>query len=398
MRIKGGEIKHMSFLNWIYSFLGVGGTTVSMTDKATALEEQLAIEIFAIHSAINLIASSVSKCEFKTYSKGVENKGNEFYLWNIEPNKNQNSSQFLQELVSKLLFNNECLVLEVNGELVIADTFHQEEFAIKENYFESVTKGTWSSQRTYKMSDVMYFKLGNTDTRALLSNLMIGYNSLVSMSMGKYKRSGGRKGILDIDATATGDKNFQTKFDDLMNNRFKKYFESENAVLPLHKGYKYDEQGGEGSKKSASEIVDIAAITKEIFERVAQAFKIPTALLRGDIADIGATTSNYLTFCVDPLCDMMSEEANRKRFGKTAYLSGSYLRIDTTTIQHISLFGISESFDKLIASGGYTINELRVKAGDVAIKEAFADQHFITKNYQEIESIGKEVTTTTTVS
>jgi len=380
----------MSFLNWIYSFLGVGGTTVSMTDKASALEEQLAIEIFAIHSAINLIASSVSKCEFKTYSKGVENKGNEFYLWNIEPNKNQNSSQFLQELVSKLLFNNECLVLEVNGELVIADTFHQEEFAINENYFESVTKGTWSSQRTYKMSDVMYFKLGNTDTRALLSNLMIGYNSLVSMSMGKYKRSGGRKGILDIDATAAGDKNFQSKFDDLMNIRFKKYFESENAVLPLHKGYKYDEQGGEGSKKSASEIVDIAAITKEIFERVAQAFKIPTALLRGDIADIGATTSNYLTFCVDPLCDMMSEEANRKRFGKVAYLSGSYLRVDTTTIRHISVFGISEAFDKLIASGGYTINQLREKCGDTPIKEAFADQHYITKNYQKIEALGQE--------
>ena len=384
----------MSFLNWIYSFLGVGGTTVSMTDKATALEEQLAIEIFAIRSAINLIASSVSKCEFKTYSKGVETKAGEYYLWNIEPNKNQDSSQFLQELISKLLFNNECLVLEVNGQLIIADTFHQEEFAIKENYFSDVTKGTWSSQRTYQMSDVMYFKLGNADIRALLSNLMIGYNNLVSMSMGKYKRSGGRKGILDIEATAIGDKNFQTKFDDLMNVRFKKYFESENAVLPLHKGYKYEEQGGDGSKKSASEIVDIAAITKEVFERVAQAFKIPTALLRGDIADIGATTDNYLTFCVDPLCDMVGEEINRKKFGKSAYLAGSYLRVDTTTIQHISIFKISEAFDKLIASGGYTINQLREKCGDTPIKEVFANQHYITKNYQKIESIGQEANQT----
>jgi len=244
------------------------------------------------------------------------------------------------------------------------------------------------------MSDVLYFKLGNTDTRALLSNLMIGYNNLVSMSMGKYKRSGGRKGILDIDATATGDKNFQTKFDDLMNNRFKKYFESENAVLPLHKGYKYEEQGGEGSKKSASEIVDITAITKEIFERVAQAFKIPTALLRGDIADIGATTDNFLTFCIDPLCDMTGEEINRKRFGKVAYLSGSYLRVDTTTIKHIDLFSVSEAFDKLIASGGYSIDELRVKSGDVALNTDFSRQHYITKNYQKIETLGQEANQT----
>jgi HK97 family phage portal protein len=378
----------MKFTDWVKSFFGVGETTISVTQSAIATkEQQLAIEMFAIYSAINLIASSISKCEFKTYSKGTENKGDEFYLWNIEPNKNQNSSQFLQELVSKLLFNNECLVLDVNGQLIIADSFSQNEFAIKENYFDNVTKGTWSFNRTFKMSEVMYFKLGNADIRELLSNLMIGYNNLVNMSIGKYKRSGGRKGILDIDTTASGDKNFQAKFDDLMNNRFKKYFESENAVLPLHKGFKYEEQGGEGSKKSTSEIVDIGAITKEIFERVAQAFKIPSALLRGDIADIGATTDNYLTFCIDPLCDMTGEEINRKRFGKKAYLGGTYLQIDTTCIKHVDLFGISQAFDKLIASGGYSIDELRVKSGDVALNTEWSKQHYITKNYDKIETL-----------
>lgn len=381
----------MGFMDWISSFFGADKTTVYLTDQATQLEQQLAIEVFAIHSAINLIASSISKCEFKTYSKGVENKADEYYLWNIEPNKNQNSSQFLQELVSKLLFNNECLVLDVNGQLIVADSFFQNEFAIKENYFDSVIKGTWSSYRSYNMSEVMYFKLGNTDIRDLLSNLMVGYNNLVNMSISKYKRSGGRKGILDIDSVASGDKNFQEKFEDLMNNRFKRYFESENAVLPLQKGYKYVEQGGEGSKKSTSEIVDIGAITKEIFERVAQAFKIPPALLRGDIADIGTTTDNYLTFCIDPICDMIGEESNRKRFGKTAYLSGAYLRIDTTTIKHIDLFNISEAFDKLIASGGYSIDELRVKCGDVALNTEWSRQHYITKNYEKIETLGQEV-------
>jgi HK97 family phage portal protein len=379
----------MGFIDWVSSFFGVDKTTVYLTDQAIAQEQQLAIEVFAVHSAINLIASSISKCEFKTYSKGTEQKADEYYLWNIEPNKNQNSSQFLQELVSKLLFNNECLVLDINGQLIIADSFFQNEFAIKENYFDSVTKGTWSFNRSFIMSEVMYFKLGNADIRALLSNMMVGYNNLVNMSIGKYKRSGGRKGILDIDSTASGNKDFQTKFDDLMNNRFKKYFESENAVLPLQKGFKYEEQGGEGSKKSTSEIVDIGAITKEIFERVAQAFKIPPALLRGDIADIGTTTDNYLTFCVDPIIDMVGEEINRKRFGKSPYLAGTYLRIDTTTIKHIDLFGVSEAFDKLIASGGYSIDELRVKSGDVALNTEYSRQHYITKNYEKIENLGQ---------
>ncbi|GCD13187.1 phage portal protein [Clostridium tagluense] len=376
-----------SFINWMKSFLGVGQTTVNMTATAISTEQQLAIEIFAIHTAINLIASSISKCEFKTYAKGVEVKGETYYQWNIQPNLNQNSSQFLQELITKLLFNNEVLVLPIGDQLIIADSFFQEEFAIKENIFSNITKGTLTFQKVYNMSDVYYYKLGNTDIRALLSALVAGYNKLLNMSINKYKRSGGRKGILDIDSTASNDKKFQEKLDTLMNQRFKRYFEAENAVLPLDKGFKYDEKNGEGSKKSTSEIADIAIITKEIFERVAQAFKIPPALLRGDIADIGATTGNYLTFCVDPLVDMIGEENNRKSYGKAAFLAGNYMKVDTTTIQHISLFNISESFDKLVASGGYSIDELRVKAGDVALNMDFSKKHWMTKNYQDIENL-----------
>jgi HK97 family phage portal protein len=207
------------------------------------------------------------------------------------------------------------------------------------------------------------------------------------MSMDKYKRSGGRKGLLDINATAQGDKKFQERFDDLMNNRFKKYFEAENAVLPLYNGYTYKEQTGEAGKKSTSEISDIAVITKEIFERVAQGFKIPPALLRGDIADISEVTDNFLTFCIDTHVSMIAEETNRKRYGKEAFLEGSYMKVDTTCIKHIDIFSISEAFDKLIASGGYSIDELRVKSGDTPLNTEWSKKHWMTKNYDDIENL-----------
>lgn len=377
----------MKIIDWIKNFFGGDKDTLYLTDKAIKQEMQLAIEAFAISTAVNFIANAVSKCEFKTYINGNEFKGDEYYLWNIEPNKNQNSSQFLQELISKLIYENECLVLDMNGQLVIADSFTQHEFAVVENYFSDVIKGTMSFDRTFKMSEVLYFKYSNDDVQELLCNLLKGYNNLLNMAIGKYKRSGGRKGILDIDATAQGDPKFQEKFDDLMNNRFKKYFEAENAVLPLQKGYKYNEQNGEGGKKSTSEIVDISAITKESFERVAQALKIPPALLKGDIADIGKVTDNFLTFCIDPLVDMTSEEINRKRYGKSAFLKGSYLKVDTTCIKHIDIFSISEAFDKLVASGGYSIDELRIKAGDAPLNTDWSKKHWMTKNYSDIENL-----------
>lgn len=378
----------MKFLDWIKDFFGVDQSTIYLNQQAIATQEiQLAIEAFAISSAINLTASAISKCEFKTYSNGKELKGDEYYLWNVEPNKNQNSSQFLQELVSKLLYNNECLVIEINGQLIVADSFYQNEYATLENTFVNVAKGTMNFNRTFRMSEVLYFKLGNDDVRILLSNLLKGYNNLLNMAIGKYKRSGGRKGIAKVNKTASGDPDFQKKVDDLFNNRFKSYFEAENAVIHLPNGIEYDEQNGEGNKKSTSEIVDISSITKEAFERVAQAFKIPPALLKGDIADIGKITENFLTFCIDPIVDMISEENNRKRFGKAAFLKGSYMKVDTTCIKHIDIFSIAQAFDKLVASGGYSIDELRIKAGDTPLNADWSRKHWMTKNYQDIESL-----------
>lgn len=385
----------IKFTEWISSFFGGDKTTISLTETQIAGEVQsLEIEMFAIATAIDLISNSISKCSFKTYLKGNEYKGDEFYSWNVQPNINQNSSQFMQKLITELLYNNECLVLDINGQFVIADSFYQSEYAVVENSFNSVVSGTMSFNKTFRMSEVMYFKLGNNDIRRLLSKVIVGYNNLLNMSIGKYKRSGGRKGILDIDATASKDEKFQENLEILMTKRFKTYFEAENAVLPLQKGYVYKEQGGEGSKKSTSEIVDINAVTKEIFERVAQAFKIPPSLLRGDIADISNITDNFLTFCIDPICCMISEEVNRKRYPKNDFLEGSYTRVDTSSIKHVDIFSISTAFDKLIASGGYSIDELRIKCGDVALNTDFSKQHFITKNYQKIETLGVETTVT----
>lgn len=66
----------MKFLDWIKDFFGVDQSTIYVNQQALATQEvQLAIEYFAITSAINLVSSAISKCEFKTYLKGTENKG-----------------------------------------------------------------------------------------------------------------------------------------------------------------------------------------------------------------------------------------------------------------------------------------------------------------------------------
>ncbi|WP_394923266.1 phage portal protein [uncultured Robinsoniella sp.] len=386
----------MGFWNWIQGKM-LGGKNIEVTADTIAnyIDQEkmsrLVLEEFTIHAAINLIANCISKCEFKTFQSGKEFLGEESYKWNYEPNINQNSSQFIQELVTKLLYNNECLVVESNGQLIIAEIYGSQEFALKETIFSGVSRKGFTYNRSFNMSDVLYFKLNNKNIRQLLKNLCSGYNQILNEAVEKYEKAGGEKGTLHIDAVAQGkkygDKGFEDVFEDLMNNRFKKFFNSRSAVLPLFDGFEYTKQAAEQSKKSTSEVKDITDLTEEILQTVARAFNIPVSLLKGDVSDVDKITKNFLTFCIDPICEMIATEINRKRYGKKLVQTGSYIKIDTTTIMHVDIFDIAEKIDKLIASGMYCIDELRKKLGDAELNTEESKKHFITKNYMDLSGL-----------
>ena len=62
---------------------------------------ECAFRFMAIETCINMIANAIGNCEFKTFSKGKEVKGREYYTWNVEPNINQNSSDFIHKLINQ---------------------------------------------------------------------------------------------------------------------------------------------------------------------------------------------------------------------------------------------------------------------------------------------------------
>lgn len=241
------------------------------------------------------------------------------------------------------------------------------------------------------MSEVLYFRLNNRNIRQLLSNLCTGYAKLLTDAVDKYEKAGGEKGTLKIDAAATGVKygarTFEEVYEDLMNNRFKRFFNSRSAVLPLFNGFNYTKQAAEQSKKSTSEMKDITDVMDEIVETIARAFNIPVSLLKGDVSDVEKITRNFLTFCIDPVCEMIQTEINRKRYGKKEVQKGNYLKIDTTTVMHTDVFEIAEKIDKLIASGMYCIDELRKKLGDTELNTEESRKYRITKNYTELSDL-----------
>jgi len=389
----------------------LGGKTyeVSSADLEDFISREdwnrLALYDLALHSGIRIISNALSKCEFRTFLNGKEVKGDEYYLWNYEPNRNENASQFLQKLVATLVYRNECLVVSSNsGELLVAESYNHERYAFFPDRFSNVTVCTdgqhpYTFQRTFRMDEVLFYKLNNSNIRELLDQLSTEYNELMQSAIQKFYKSGGERGVLNIDANAPT-KNYGTKPDgtprtfndvytEMMNRQFAQYFKSPNAVMTLWSGFDYEQKAGETSRKSTSEVKDIRDLADEIYERVANALMIPPMLLKGDVADVREPTKNLLTFGIDPIAKLIERENNRKRNGK-AVLEGTYQMLDTSMIRFVDVFDIAEKADKVIADGILSVDEVRRKVREPEIGEPWSQEHFMTLNYISMQKAGSD--------
>ncbi len=384
----------MTLIDWLRAKFSGGAVPVSgsdlhaYADEYATLAGDVYIREMALWSAINLIANAISKCEFKTYVKGKEVKGHEWYLWNIQPNKNQNSSVFIRKWIAKLMVDNECLIIDQNGELLIADSFERKAYALYPDTFSQVTVGDFTFSRTFSQSEALYFQLNGTNMRRVVDGLYSSYSQLITYSMSAYRRSRGTKGVFKYETLPIAGTQERAAFDALVNEKIGKWLTSDNAALPLGKGQSWDEKA---QKTYASESTrDIRAQIDDVSDFTAKAFGIPPALLRGDVAGTKDALNQFLTFCIIPLVDTLEEEINRKRNGYTDVIAGTQTKIDIRSIKHFDVLDMATSVEKLISSGCYSINEIREILGEERINEAWGDEHLLTKNIGALTTAGGE--------
>lgn len=362
-------------------------------------ETAIGIELYATCTVIDLIAALTAKCKFAVYnSKGEQQKSDMHCLLNIKPNKNQNAYEFWHELVSRLLYYNEVLVLQKNEQLIIADSFTKEEFVLKDTVFSDVKRGDFTFRGKYTASNVLYMKSSIMNTPALAEGIYATYEKLLNTAISKYHRSGKEKGILKVSAMAHGAPNFESDFAELMGNHFKNYFSPDNSVLPLFDGYEYIPGTAESTKKYSNEITDVVKLFEEAQARAAQRFRVPISLVRGDVAGITEAYDIMLSNCIDPIAKQITCECSGKWYTFNELAKGAGIVAMTKNIKHVDVFSVASGTDKLIASGATSINEIREEIGYNRIDEEYADKHYITKNYATAGQIDAGIDTNINVS
>lgn len=380
----------IKFWDWLSGGKARSPTTVEVSCRellAAAQEFQLRDLSFWI--CANMIANAVGRCEFRTFRGGREIREREHYLWNVEPNANQNSTAFLHKLVAKLLVDGEALVISTRQRegydaLVVADAWLQNgDYPSRQNEYTNVQVGDVSYEKTFREREVLHLKLNHINVKPVLDGLYGAYWRLISAAMKRYEWDKGQHWKVHVGQLASGAEDFTENFSRMIEQQVKTFLDSSGAILPEFDGYAYTNEGG----KSGVELADIQAQMKDVLGFTAKALQIPAVLVDGSIQGTEDAQGRFLTGCIDPICDQLQEEINRKRYGYDRMQAGDYLRVDTSSILHFDMFANAANVEKLVGSGAFTINDILRSAGLPTIPEPWADEHYMTKN---IATLGAE--------
>lgn len=382
----------IKFWDWLAGGKARSPTTVEVSCRellAAAQEFQLRDLSFWI--CANMIANAVGRCEFRTFRGGQEIREREHYLWNVEPNANQNSTAFLHKLVAKLLVDGEALVISARQRegydaLVVADAWLQNgDYPSRQNEYINVQVGDVSYEKTFREREVLHLKLNHINVKPVLDGLYGAYWRLISAAMKRYEWDKGQHWKVHVGQLASGAEDFTENFSRMIEQQVKTFLDSNGAILPEFDGYAYTNEGG----KANVELADIQAQMKDVLGFTAKALQIPAVLVDGSIQGTEDAQGRFLTGCIDPICDQLQEEINRKRYGYDRMRAGDYLRVDTSSIRHFDMFANAANVEKLVGSGAFTINDVLRSAGLPTISEPWADEHYMTKN---IAALGAETT------
>lgn len=328
---------------------------------------------------VNLVANALGRCEIRTYQEGKEIKAEDYYRWNVEPNRNQSATAFMHELVARLYRENKALMGIRGREIYIARDYQEDDDRMETVYTE-VDFHRWKETRL-RERDVMRLELNYTDMRHVMGGLWDSYCRLINAAAKNYEYNGGQHWKVHVSQLARGQDGWMEQFMQMIEKQIKPFLTGTSSILPEFDGYDY-KNVGQTEKKSDS--TDLRELIAETFDMTARAFGIPAVLINGKIEGTQDANARFLTNCIDPLADQLAEEINRKRYGYDGWSRGSYVVVDTSSIMHFDMFANAANVEKLVGSGAFSINDVLKAAGHAPLTEAWADQHFITKNFENM--------------
>ena len=340
------------------------------------------IRDLCFQSCVDMIANAIGRCEFRTYRNNREVQEFEYYMLNVEPNVNQNSTAFWHKVIFKLYSENEALIISTKTRdgrdcLVCADSWtNGNQYPVKQNEYSNVQTGDFTYTKTFREKDVIHLKLNEVNIKPVLDGLFLSYSRMLKAAENYYIASNGIHMKVHVDQISQAQEGWENKFKEMIEKTVIPFLQSPAGVLPEYNGYDYSNLDlGNGAQSS-----EVRSLTEDIFNMTARAFLIPVVLINGNVEGTADANKRFLTYVIDPICDQIQEELNRKRYGFEAWKSGSFVRVDSSSIIHFDVFENAANIEKVVGSGVFSLNDVLRAANQPTINEEWADKHYMTLN------------------
>lgn len=343
------------------------------------------IKKWALDTCINHIARTISQTKFEIIdSESKDTSSTTHYKLNVRPNTDESAATFWQKVIRKLIYDNEVLIVVTDSkDLIIADDFVREEYALYDDIFDHIVVGEFEFERSFRMSEVIYLEYNNESITNMLMGLFSDYGDIFGRMIKSNLMNNQIRATLAMDTSVSMNQESQQKIQSFINKAYESFDKNDIAIVPLQKGYEYKEHSSNNGAKTSSQIEDMAKVPNQLLSYVARNLGIPVGLINGDTADIEAMTDNYMKFCIKPIIEKITDELNAKLFSERGYKEGK--RIKAISIDQKGPLEVSEAVDKLIASGSFNRDEIRVLTGFEPIGSEEMQKFIITKNYQTVD-------------
>ena len=248
-------------------------------------QKKIYLKQLSLQICINFIARTISQSEFRLKHGKEFIQDDLYYLLNVKPNWNDNASTFWQKVIYKLIYDNECLIIQADdGDLLIADDFNHIEYAVMEDTFTNVVVKDYEFKRSFRQNEVIHLRYKNESLAPLIEGLFKDYGDLFGKLLNFQKRKNQIRGTVDMDMISAKSPEQQAKLQQFIDNMYKAIGNNDVAIIPQQPGFKYAETSGGGS--SGPSVDEINKVTDGFLNQVAMAIGIPTSLLHGDMADV----------------------------------------------------------------------------------------------------------------
>ncbi|TDL35692.1 phage portal protein [Macrococcoides bohemicum] len=335
----------------------------------------------AIDTNINFLARTFSQSEFWVKDGNKNVKNTLFYKLNVRPNTDSSATDFWQKVIYRLVYDNEVLIIKTdNDDLVIADDFQREEYALYPDTFSNVIVKEYEFKRTFKMDEVIYLNYNNDKLQRFVNSLFGDYGELFGRMMDSELRSNQIRGVLRVkQGGGKLDRDSMNRLQKYADKIYQSFTKSGVAIVPEVPGFEYEEINKGGTSSDSSDSTKINNIKKAFVDDVAKMIGIPPALIHGDMADLENAMDAYLKFCINPLVKKIENELNNKLFTEQDFLNGKKIKV--VGINKRDPVQNAEKIDKLISSNFAQINEVRDLFGFEHIDGL--DVFLRTKNYEQ---------------